>query len=333
MIITSQAHARAGLVGNPSDGYFGKTISFLIRNFRATVKLWESPHFEIVTGHGDIGRFDSVADFLRDVHLHGYYGALRLIKATVKRFHEYCRKTDACVHDRNFTIAYDTDIPRLVGLSGSSAIITATMKALMQFYEVQIPKHLLPSMILAVEKEELGIAAGLQDRVIQVYEGIVYMDFDRAHLEKQGYGIYEPLDPPKLPPLYVAYDPGRAEVSDVPHRNLRDLFNRGDAGVVGAMQRYRELTDRGRSALMAGDWDELGRIMNENFDLRRTIMPIAPENLRMVEVARSTGASAKFAGSGGAICGLYHSGRQYQDLVDALSAIRCTVLRPLIYEA
>ena len=99
------------------------------------------------------------------------------------------------------------------------------------------------------------------------------------------------------------------------------------------MQTYRDLTDRGRDALMRGDWDELHKVTNDNFDLRKQIMPIAPENLRMVEVARSTGASAKFAGSGGAICGLFHSGRQYQDLVDALSAIRCTVLRPLIYEA
>jgi glucuronokinase len=84
---------------------------------------------------------------------------------------------------------------------------------------------------------------------------------------------------------------------------------------------------------MSGDWTALGKVMDENFDLRRRIMPIAPENLRMVEVARSTGASAKFAGSGGAICGLYRDGRQYQGLVDALAAIRCTVLRPLIYDA
>ncbi|MEA2735447.1 MAG: glucuronokinase, partial [Humisphaera sp.] len=127
--------------------------------------------------------------------------------------------------------------------------------------------------------------------------------------------------------------PGRAEISDIPHRNLRELFERGDSVVVGAMQKYRALTDRGRAALVRGDWDELHNVTNENFDLRKQIMPIAPENLRMVEVARSTGASAKFAGSGGAICGLYHSGRQYQELVDALAALRCTVLRPLIYEA
>ena len=72
--------------------------------------------------------------------------------------------------------------------------------------------------------------------------------------------------------------------------------------------------------------------MDRNFDLRRTIMPIAPENLRMVEAARATGASAKFAGSGGAICGLYRDGKQYQQLSDALAALRCTVLRPLIVE-
>lgn len=332
MIITAHSHARAGLVGNPSDGYFGKTISFIIRNFSATVRLWESPHFEIVPTHGDLARFDNILAFLRDQKLHGYYGGLRLVKAAVKKFHEYARQNGADLHDRNFTISYETDIPRLVGLSGSSAIITATLRALMQFYHVQIPQYFLPSMILSVEKEELGINAGLQDRVIQTYEGIVYMDFDRKLLESRGYGEYIELKPEKMPPIYVAYDPERAEVSDIPHRNLRELFNRGDKAVVEAMQEYRRLTDRGRDALMSGDWTQLGQVMNANFDLRRTIMNIAPENLRMVEVARATGASAKFCGSGGAICGLYRDGRHYQQLSDALAQIRCSVIRPIIFE-
>jgi glucuronokinase len=121
-------------------------------------------------------------------------------------------------------------------------------------------------------------------------------------------------------------------VSDIPHRNLRELYNRGDPAVVSAMQKYRELTDRAKAALMAGEWEALGQVMNENFDLRRSIMPIAPENLRMVEAARGTGVSAKFAGSGGAITGLYRDGKQYQQLTDALAAIRCTILRPIIFE-
>ena len=333
MIITAHAYARAGLVGNPSDGYFGKTISFIIRNFAATVRLWESPHFEIVPTHGDFARFDSVAEFLRDQKLHGYYGGLRLIKAAVKKFHDYCRKEGRELHSRSFTISYHTDIPRLVGMAGSSALIVATLRALMKFYEVEIPKNNLPALTLSVEKDELGISAGLQDRVIQTFEGIVYMDFDKKLIESRGYGNYEELHPPQLPPLYVAYDPARAEVSDVPHRNLRELYNRGDKTVVETMQQFRALTDRGKTALMSGDWDGLGKVVDENFAMRQRIMSIAPENLRMVEVARSTGASAHFCGSGGAICGLYKDGRQYQALVDALAGIRCTVLRPLIFES
>jgi hypothetical protein len=37
-----------------------------------------------------------------------------------------------------------------------------------------LPKAELPGLILSAETE-LGITAGLQDRVIQVYEGMVYM--------------------------------------------------------------------------------------------------------------------------------------------------------------
>ncbi len=63
MIYTANAFARAGLVGNPSDGYFGKTLSFVIRNFKATVRLWESPHFEVVPDRGDLTRFETVDAF------------------------------------------------------------------------------------------------------------------------------------------------------------------------------------------------------------------------------------------------------------------------------
>jgi glucuronokinase len=332
MIITQHAYARAALVGNPSDGYFGKTISFIVRNFRATVRLWESPHLEIVPTHGDLARFETLDSFLRDIRLHGYYGGMRLIKAAVKRFHDYFHGQGVELRKGNFTVEFETNIPRLVGMSGSSAIVTAAMRALSQFYGVEVPKAYLPTLILSAEKDELGINAGMQDRVIQVYEGMVYMDFDRKLMESRGYGTYEELRPPQMPPLYLAYDPRRAEVSDVPHRNLRALYDSGDQTVHRVMSEFHDLTDRGRAALLRADWDELRKVNDQNFELRRAIMNIAPENLRMVDVARSTGASAHFAGSGGAIVGLYRDGRHYSELADALEGIGCSVVHPLVFE-
>ena len=37
--ITNRAYARVGLLGNPSDGYFGKCISVSVQNFFAEVTL------------------------------------------------------------------------------------------------------------------------------------------------------------------------------------------------------------------------------------------------------------------------------------------------------
>lgn len=332
MTITAKAHARAGLVGNPSDGYFGKTISFIIKNFAVTVTLTETPHFEILPGSGDIAKYDSVQHFLRDQKLFGYYGGQRLIKAAVKKFHQWAVQNGHTLPaDRGFTLSFETNIPRLVGLSGSSSIIVATMRALQQFYGVTIPKAEFPSVVLSCERDELGITAGLQDRVIQVYEGIVFMDFDKKLIESRGYGEYEELKPNPMPPLYVAFDADRAEISDVTHRNLKALFEKGDPAVVGAMQKYRDLTDRGRTALLKGDWDELHKVTNENFEIRKTIMPIAPENQLMIDTARNAGASAKFAGSGGAICGVYHGEEQFKQLTEAMGKINCTVIKPTIF--
>ena len=53
MIVRTKAFTRAGLAGNPSDGYFGKTISFTFRNFCAEVVLYESPQIEILSSSKD----------------------------------------------------------------------------------------------------------------------------------------------------------------------------------------------------------------------------------------------------------------------------------------
>ncbi len=333
LLIRKRAYARAGLVGNPSDGYHGKTVSVILRNFFAEVALYEWDEIEVVWSQEDKSRFRSVAELVRDVKLHGYYGGIRLVKATIKKFVEFCRREGHRLHDRNFAVRYDSNIPRQCGLAGSSAIIVATLRCLMEFYGVRIAQDVQPSLALSVETEELGIAAGLQDRVIQVYEGLVYMDFSReAMREKCGLacGHYEPLDPALLPPLYAAYSTDVSEPTEVIHNNLRARYNQGEAAVVDAMRCFADLTVQARTALLKGDHARLGALVNANFDLRRSICRLPSGQVEMIERARRAGASASFTGSGGAIIGIFPDAETFARLQADLGEIRCKVVRPQV---
>lgn len=332
-IVRRRAYARAGLLGNPSDGYNGKTISFSVRNFCAEVVLYEWPTLDIVLAQQDRASFRSVHDLHKDVQLHGYYGGIRLVKATIKRFIDYCLARDIRLHERNFSVRYSSNIPMQVGMAGSSGIITATMRCLMDFYGVEIPLPAQPSFVLSVEMEELGITGGLQDRVIQCYEGLVYMDFDRRQ-ERQVHGLvayaYEPLPTDWLPPLYVAYHSALSEPTELFHNDIRGRFNRGEPQVVQAMHRFAQLAAQGREALRRRDVAGLARLIDENFDTRYEISNLSPWQVQMIEVARRCGASAKFAGSGGAIVGLFDGEPMLAALKGAMGEIGCSLILPQI---
>ena len=335
LIIRKRGYARAGLLGNPSDGYHGKTISIILHNFWADVVLYEWDSVDIVLAAQDRARFRSIYDLAKDVELHGYYGGIRLIKATIKSFVDYCQAREIELHDQNFSVRYQTNIPQQVGLAGSSAIITATLHALMEFYGVNMPLPVQPTFVLAVEGA-LGIAGGLQDRVIQCYEGMVYMDFAQDK-EKTVAGLpyydYEPLDPILLPPIYVAYHAALSEPTEIFHNDIRSRYNRGDPLIVKAMEDFAQLAQDGRQAILERDAARLSQLIDENFDLRNSISTLAPWQIQMIEVARSCGASAKFAGSGGAIIGVYRDEAMFQMLTSRLRAIGSRVIKPQIVAA
>ncbi len=329
--INRTAFARAGLLGNPSDGYHGKTISFIVRNFAAVVTLRPADTLKILPAADDIDEYSSINQLLARVQSAGYYGGQRLIKAAIVCFAE--RFADSLPGHQNFEVSYTTNIPRSVGLAGSSAIVVATLKALTDFFQVALPPDQLASLSLHVERHHLGIPAGLQDRVIQSYEGLVYMDFavERMTLVNGlAIGSYESLDPELLNDIYIAYSDVVGEPTEVAHQDLRQRFEAGDPTITQAMRQFAELAERGKSALLDRDSELLGQLINQNFDLRKKICHIHPRHQQMVDVARRSGASAKFCGSGGAIVGTFQNDGQYRQLVEAMAAIDCRVIRPQI---
>jgi hypothetical protein len=128
-----------------------------------------------------------------------------LVDAAVARF-----ARGACA------VRWRTGVPREVGLAGSSAIITATVRALCALHDHSLPADDLAEMVLAVEVDDLGIAAGPQDRYAQAHEGLVLMEFggERPQVER--------LDVALLPPLYLAWRADAGQTSHAVHGGLRE---------------------------------------------------------------------------------------------------------------
>ena len=300
-VARGRAHARAALVGNPSDGYGGRTIALIVRNFAAEVRLRRPRYSAIQRRENGLGR---------------------LTEAAGARFRLHCEQSAApavpCLE-----AVVETDIPREVGLGGSSAIVIATLRALSAANGTRLEPDLLAEIALAAETEELGIAAGPQDRVVQAREGAVYMDL------APGANRFEQLDPKLLPPLFVAYRTQAAQPSADVHARLRERFERGDPETIAVISEIAELASRAREALLAGDHDELGELMRANVEARARIVAVEPRQMRMVEIADELGLPSNYAGSGGAIVGIAAAER-IDEIRAAFARERCEVIVPRV---
>ena len=332
MIISCNAYPRAALIGNPSDGFYGKTIAFVFDNYQAQVQLYETPELNFIPSSRDYTTFANLEDLDSKISSYGYYGGIRLLKAAARKFFIYCRENGIALDKRNFSIRYESNIPNRLGLAGSSAIISAAMRAIFKFYDLNICNEYFANLVLNTEKDELSIPAGLQDRVAQAYNMPVYMDFNKEHMEKYGFGNYQKIRIPADLNLFVAYRVDLAEGSEILHSRLREDYNAGNPQVLAAIDEWADLTVQMKSALAANDRNQIARLINRNFDLRCEVCSgsISEKNRRMVDIARKCGASAKFTGSGGAIIGTFEDDEMFENLRRNLKAFDVEVIRPSI---
>ncbi|MCP3912117.1 MAG: GHMP kinase [Actinomycetia bacterium] len=299
------------LVGNPSDGFGGRVLAASVANFGATVTLEPAAGIELVPGEADATTWSGLTHFSDQVSRYGHQGGIPLMQAALHVLIDHQLTRGRRLPDLGFRLSYETSIPRGVGLAGSSAIVVAVMGALAQHLSVELPQPVWPSLVLRAETEELGIDAGLQDRVVQVYGGVVEMDFGS---DRQGtadgvtHGRYEQLDANRLPPLYVSYLPAAAEPSALFHGDLRVRYFRGEPEVVESMRRLAGFSAEARAAVAWADRDHLGQLIDASFDVRRALADLPDLQVEMIEVARTAGASANFTGSGGAITGIVPEG-------------------------
>lgn len=327
--ITSRAYARIGLIGNPSDAYGGKCIAVSISNFWAETTLRCTPQSSKVAfkaGRFDENEFDSFTDLASHANLYGVDGGIRLLKCLCQNVQRYCYDSAQEIDNSvGFELSYSSNIPTQAGLSGSSAIIISALDCLVKHFRIKITSDERAALALRVERD-LGINAGPMDRVIQTYNGAVYMDFSEEKKKKRNEssgldidGEYTALDASLLPPLFVVWCDEPSNSGKV-HANVRRRWETGDSEVIQGMKDLASLTDVVMNALTnlrddAG-LQTLKSSMDANFDIRRRLFGdavLGSKNIEMIQMCRDVGCGAKFTGSGGACVAVCPDGQSQMD--------------------
>ena len=284
--VVATCTARAALAGNPSDGFGGAVLAVPVADLCATVASTEAEEFEIRTADADL-------------HI--------LLTATAEAYAESVGVLPTV------SISASTTIPRSVGLAGSSALVVAALRSLGGWSERRWDRIELAELALTVERDRLGIAAGLQDRLVQAVAHPVLMRFDPVS--------FVTIDVPDDVPLYVAWLADAAAPSGRVHRTLQRRYETGDEGVIRTMRDLAIQAERAHRALSAGDPTLLGEAIDRSFDLRAAMIDVGDHQRRLVETGRRTGAAVNSAGSGGSVVGLARDAPHLAALRDAYTAI------------
>ena len=293
--------ARAGVAGNPSDALGGAALAVPVAQLRARVEVRSSDAMTIRPATAAEPE-RSVSSLVSAVGRYGHEGAERVVTAALVRLVGRLRETGVALDDAPLEIAWSTEVPRSVGLAGSSALAIATIRALAVRWSVSLAPELVAGLAFEAENVELGVAAGWMDRAVQAHDAPVLVETDRFHdVEGRLLPAITPVGVGEHLELLVAWDPAGAAPSGRLHASLRERAAAGDPEVTAGVARLVDAAHAAAGAFGAGDPAALADAVDESCGARAALGALDAATAALVTIARSTGAAATSAGSGGAV--------------------------------
>ena len=260
MKVTYSAPGRAGIIGNPSDMYGGCVISCStpVRN-RCTLETsdeWSLPE------------------------------DTRLWDAAVKRLPV----------EGKFKVTWETDVPRSSGLSGSTALLSATVACILTARGEDLPEDMreFAELVRDIELREAGIVCGYQDAYMCVLGGLSFLDFHGKHpIDSGPLGTLLPVE---LPGQFLLVTTGVERLSGSVHGPIRDRWLSGDEKV---REHMKELANLARAINIDRNIDLLAEAMTRNFQIIQELGGSGEDIDRLVQICIENGAkAAKLAGAG-----------------------------------
>ena len=183
-------------------------------------------------------------------------------------------------------IHYTSNIPFNSGLGGSAAILVALTAALNKKSNLNLSLLDITKHSLEIE-HELDIKAGWQDRAAATFGSSLincknFTCKTLSHLPKN---------------LYVAYY-GKEKSSGYVHQ--KGLEKSSSSEFMSLMQKTISLTKEAHKAIEFQDWDTLGPLMNQNWDVREQTLGLTKKDQEIKDLIFENKGFANQTGSGGA---------------------------------
>lgn len=201
-------------------------------------------------------------------------------------------------------IETDSESPAGAGISGSSALMIATTAALARFTSRHLTLEQMRVIAQNIEAQIIEVPTGCQDYYPALYGGVsaIRLDADGIHREAV------PIAPEEIESRFVLAYTGAPRKSGINNWEVFKAHVNGDRRVFRNFERIAAIAAAMHQALVAAQWDEVARLLREEWKLRRTNAPgiTTPLIDKLISVAaRNGGRAAKVCGAGGGGCVIF----------------------------
>jgi D-glycero-alpha-D-manno-heptose-7-phosphate kinase len=293
--IFAQAPCRADLAGSTLDlwplylFHPGSVTVNMAVDIQTTCKITPRKGREVHLKSLDTGREDRFSSLAALLAANKYRHALA---AYLVRFFQ---------PKQGFLLESHSESPAGAGISGSSAMMICTSAALARFVGREISIEEIRVIAQNVEAQLIRVPTGCQDYYPAMYGGA-----NAIHLDADGISC-EPIAIPaeELNKRFVLFYTGAPRQSGINNWEVFKQHINGDKHVIRNFAEISRIAQAMHVALKKMKWDDVERLLHQEWRLRRTNAPgiTTPLIDKLIAAARRQGArAAKVCGAGGGGC-------------------------------
>lgn len=216
----------------------------------------------------------------------------------------------------------EAEYPVGAGLGGSSAAGVAVLGALASWRGESVDPGRLAEESRRLEVEDLGIAGGRQDHYAAAFGGALGLWFGGEVRTRRIPLTDRTVD--VLNQRCIVVYTSQSRISGKTITAVMDAYRARNPGVLGALDRLRDLAGQMVDALASADIDSLGRMVGEHWVHQRALDPAIPTPLidailADAAAAGALGGKALGASGGGCVLAIAAEGRE-DDVRRAMAA-------------